>query len=368
MEQTGEKMNINFTAEDWARIEKTHMDFWSGELDRPILFLNKKRETEWPELPFAPHFWPELEDLSAEEVILRYEAHLEAEEGWIGDAFPKQWVNFGPGIVAGFLGAKVGVDENTVWFDPSEEKKISEIYPKFDRDNYWWNRVLDLTKIAAERWKNKACIGYTDLGGNLDIVASLRHTQELLFDCMDEPEEVQRVCKAVTTIWIDMFNEIADVIQTNGCGNSPWGPIWTKSGVTTYMLQSDFCYMISPAMFEEFVLPDMYACCDAIDVPFYHLDGKGELPHLDMLIDIPKLAGIQWQPGDGVPKAHEWIDVLAKIKNGGKKCQIYTSPEGAKKVSKELGGKDFIFQVEGSFTPQEAKDFQEMLRKEDCGL
>lgn len=360
-------MNVNFTSEAWARIEKTYMDFWAGELERPILHLCKRQEQEHPEPSICTKFWSELEDLSVEEVILHYEAHLEATEGWIGDSFPKQWVIFGPGIVAGFLGANVGVDENTVWFEPSEGKKISEIYPRFDRDNYWWNRVMDLTKLAAERWKNKVCIGYTDLGGNLDILASLRNTQDLLFDCVDEPEDVQRVCKAVTAIWLNMFKEITDVIEPNGCGHSPWAPIWTKSGVTTYMLQSDFCYMISPAMFEEFVLPDMYACCDAIDVPFYHLDGKGELPHLDVLIDIPKLAGIQWIPGDGAPKVHEWLDVLAKIKNGGKRCQIYTSAEGAKKVSKEIGGKGFIFQIEDEFTAQEAKDFQKMLRKEDCG-
>jgi len=361
-------MNINFKPEDWARIEKTHMDFWNGELDRPLLFLNRKREKPWPELPYAPSFWPELpKELSSEEVIMRYEAQLEAQEGWIGDDFPKQWVNFGPGIAAGFLGAKVGVAPNTIWFDPAEEKKISEIFPVFDRDNYWWKRIIELTTIAAERWKDKACIGYTDIGGNLDIVASLRGTQDLLFDCMDEPEEVQRVCNEVTKIWIKMFDELAAIIEPNGCGNTPWAPIWAKSGTTTYMLQSDFCYMISPAMFEEFVLPDMYASCDAIDIPFYHLDGKGELPHLDMLIDIPKLAGIQWVSGDGAPPAHDWMDILAKIKNGGKKCQISTTPEGAKKVVKELGGKGFILQVSGDMTPQEAIDFQEMLRKENCG-
>jgi hypothetical protein len=75
-------MNINFTPEDWARIEKTHMDFWNGELDRPLLFLHKKQEKPTPELPYAPAFWPQLpKELSSEEVILRYEAQLEATEG-----------------------------------------------------------------------------------------------------------------------------------------------------------------------------------------------------------------------------------------------------------------------------------------------
>jgi len=41
--------------------------------------------------------------------------------------------------------------------------------------------------------------------------------------------------------------------------------------------------------------------------------------------------------------------------------------EERKKIVKELGGKNFILQVSGDMTPQEAEDFQKMLRKEDCG-
>ena len=61
--------------------------------------------------------------------------------------------------------------------------------------------------------------------------------------------------------------------------------------------------MISPAMFERFVMPDLVACCDHLDHGFYHLDGKGEIPHLDLLLSIPRLRGIQWIPGDGAAPA-----------------------------------------------------------------
>ena len=67
------------------------------------------------------------------------------------------------------------------------------------------------------------------------------------------------------------------------------------------MLQSDFSYMISPRMFERLILPDLTACCEALEYAFYHLDGKGEIKHLDMLLSIERLRGIQWIPGDGAP-------------------------------------------------------------------
>jgi hypothetical protein len=31
--------------------------------------------------------------------------------------------------------------------------------------------------------------------------------------------------------------------------------------------------------------------------------GKGELPHLDLMLGIERLCGFQWQPGDGRPMA-----------------------------------------------------------------
>jgi hypothetical protein len=55
--------------------------------------------------------------------------------------------------------------------------------------------------------------------------------------------------------------------------------------------------MISPQMFERFVLPDLLACCEFLDYAFYHLDGKGQLPHLNMLLALERLRGIQWVPG-----------------------------------------------------------------------
>ncbi|HEX7541596.1 MAG TPA: hypothetical protein VF352_05645 [Anaerolineales bacterium] len=59
--------------------------------------------------------------------------------------------------------------------------------------------------------------------------------------------------------------------------------------------------MISPKMFERFVLPDLETCCAAMDHALYHLDGKGQLVHVDTLLSTPRLRGIQWVPGYSKP-------------------------------------------------------------------
>ncbi len=120
--------------------------------------------------------------------------------------------------------------------------------------------------------------------------------------------------------------------------------------------------MISPEMFARWVLPDLETCCDALEYPFYHLDGPGQLVHLDAILSIPKLRGVQWIPGAGAPPAEKWIAVLKRIRSAGKLCQVYVEPEGARKIVEELGGAGFVLAIRKgargeSYTIQEVEGF-----------
>ena len=66
---------------------------------------------------------------------------------------------------------------------------------------------------------------------------------------------------------------------------------------------------------------------DFLDASIYHLDGPDALKHLDRLLAIDKLKGIQWVYGAGQPTASHWIPVLKKIQDAGKMIQIDVVPE-----------------------------------------
>jgi 5-methyltetrahydrofolate--homocysteine methyltransferase len=83
--------------------------------------------------------------------------------------------------------------------------------------------------------------------------------------------------------------------------------------------------MIGPDMFDEFVKPELAASCRRLTNAFYHLDGIGQLPHLDSLLEIPELKGVQWVPGDGQPDITKWPEVYRKIHKAGKRIQFFTS-------------------------------------------
>ena len=367
--------NIHFSTNDWDRIRSDWIAWWAGELRRPLVYLAviDLIPLEKLSLPYYSYWSNYPLEMSADEIIDRFDP-LFASAQFYGDAFPWHWLNFGPGIAAGFLGANVhSVHEpsETVWFSPARQMRLEDLQLTYNAVNPWWQRVQELTSGLVERYGGNLAVSHTDLGGNLDILASFRGTQELLYDLIDCPEEVDRLTRLITQLWLRYYDELDAIIRPACQGTSCWTPIWSSG--KTYMLQSDFSYMISPAMFERFVVPDITTCCDHLDHGFYHLDGKEQIRHLDLLLSIERLRGIQWIPGDGQPPHHEWLPLLKRIRDGGKLCQVFVSPEGARTIVKNLGGRGFFFVIQpvsnSDFqNPEDAQAFLKTLAAEDISL
>ena len=331
-------------------VEENWTAWWAGELERPLVMIEIPLSVRSPE-ELTPEF---LGQKPVDQVLDFYQDVLENKR-LVGDAWPKWFPFYGAGVAAAFLGAELlcTPKENTIWFEPSGPLESYDLKPLFIPDNFWWRRIQELTQAAVDRWGDRVCVGFTDLGGNLDILASLRNSQDLLMDLLDKPLDVESASSQITHFWLQYYNKLHQITQTTGRGSSPWAPIWSPG--KCYMLQCDFSAMISPKMFRRFVLPDITMCCQQLDHAFYHLDGKGALPHLDALLSIEELDGIQWIPGDGQPPPEEWLSILERIRQAGKLCQLFVSAEGAKKIIQHLGGKGFAFYILELLSPDPAQ-------------
>lgn len=346
---------INFTAADWRRIDETYTAWWNHELKRPLVyFTSVYRSGRAPEVPGHSGFLSNYGLNTLVSTIV--DNWLRTQEGreFPGDSFPFWFVNFGAGVLAEPLGAGLNSTSETVWFEPPSNADLGALAISLNKNSPWWKRILEVTTAAVERFGDVAQVGHTDLGGNLDILASLIGSEALMIELIDRPAKVKEAVDAITKAWLDAFDELDSIISRRCPGRVAWAPTWAAG--TTYMLQSDASYMISPDMFDEFVMPDLVACCEHIEYPFYHLDGIGEIPHLDHLFSIDNLRGIQWIPGDGKPQAEDWPELLKRILDAGKLVQVFTDAKGAFKICRELGGRGIQMMLRDNLKPSQAAE------------
>mgnify|MGYP000920152917 FL=1 len=331
-------MNIDFNAERWDRIREVYGKWWRGELGRPLIPVVLRGRDPGRAQPAAPYLTQQTcADLTipAEDIVDRIEYEL-SKVYYLGDAFPNFNMDcFGPGVAAAFMGARLDNSKGRVWFKPEKIVPIKELSFKYDPDNIWLNRVKDICRAAMKRWKGNIILGMPDLGGTLDILSTFRPGENLLLDLYDDPEDVKRLVWEIHHLWHRYYQEINEVMRPVNPGYVDWAHIFCDS--PSYVPQCDFAYMLGPEMFDEFVLPELEATCKRLSHTIYHLDGVGQLNHLDSLLGIKELDAVQWVPGDGKPGQTHWPEVYQKIAAAGKKIQIWEGFEGLKIISGQIG-------------------------------
>jgi len=358
-------MSIDFSPDRWATVQENAALWWEGKLGRPLIQL-----TMWgrdpgrpaPDLPrkhFTAHYGL---NLPAEAVVERWDYDLSGQR-FLGDAFPTVFMNFGPGVAAGFLGARVECDDNTVWFHPEQSVEAVDLSWEYDAGNSWLQRVCELCRLSVERWQGTVQVSMTDLGGAVDILSTFRPGEELLLDLMLASDAVKARTWDLHEFWFRYFDQINAILQPGNPGYTAWTPIFSKTPY--YMLQCDFCYMIGPHHFDEFIKPELAAACRRLDHPFYHLDGPGQLPHLDSLLEIEELAGVQWVPGAGAKPTTEWPEVYKKIRAAGKLMQLLPAGDPIETldiVADQLGSAEGIVMI-GGIHPDREAEAREALRR-----
>ena len=282
--------------------------FWNREkLSRPILNISTKKTELYKKPESIEQKWLD------ENFIVGSALHAHRNRDYIAEGVPFLFTNLGAGCLAACIGGNYKLGENTVWFDRNPIIDDWENPPeiKFDRNSEMWQHVERIQKKGFEHSEINTSI--TDIGGILDIICSLRGTENMLYDLYDYPDEVKAMTKHVTQLWFEAFDLQKEAVKNAGQPYNNWMNI--PSAKPWYPLQCDFSYMISPAQFEEFVLPHLVEQVNHLERSVYHLDGIGEIPHLDMLLDIDGLTAIQWVPGAGqLPKWDEkWFPMYQKI-------------------------------------------------------
>jgi hypothetical protein len=211
------------------------------------------------------------------------------------DAMPTHFVNFGPGVQAAFFGAPYVITRESVWFDTDPPIKSWEPMPDLvmNRDNILYRAIDAQTRALCAASQGRWAVSYTDIGGQYDILFSLRG-EDMLSDMIDHPEALLVAQRKLDDAFVAYFNELTDIIRPADIGYTSWMPM--VSDKPWYPLQCDMSVLISVKQFEKFVLPSLTRCAEAIGTSVYHLDGPEEIKFLDMFIALPGVHAIQWVP------------------------------------------------------------------------
>ena len=333
-------MPIHF---DMSRMEKAkalYEAWWNGESDRDIVQMTIGGAYSDERSPKAPTLSQEnCADFSIppEDIIEAYDIALSKNE-YLGAAYPYiSFDCFGPGVLAAFCGGVLDNSSGRVWFFPpehmTESTPLSELSIRYDPENRYVRRIKELYAAGMKRWNGLVIMGMPDLGGVMDVVASMVTSERLLYSLIDEPDEVERLVLEAEKAWYDAYFDLAEVLKPQN-GFTDWNGL--LSVAPAYVIQCDFCYMLGSDMFRRFVLPTLRRDTERLTHTIYHLDGVGELTHLDDILSLERLAAVQWVYGTGKPKAAHWLDVYRKISAAGKRAMVIDGPEEYYAVAKEI--------------------------------
>jgi len=345
---------------DMEEAKQRMLAWWRFEkMDRPVITLNAPRPEPLEDLaePVVP------EDLETKWTSLAYRLQASrygaARTYFGGESLPLFMPTSGAGSLAAYMGCPQTFAETTIWFEPCVEQLSGTDPPRFDPEDVYYRNDLDAIRAAAKTFGSGMVVIPPDLVENIDVLASIRGTQPLLFDLIECPDDVHRFQEVILEDFFAAYDPMYEAArQTNGGGGFCFG-IWGPG--KTVKVQCDFCAMISPAMFDEFVVPYLSRQCAKLDYTLYHLDGPDAVCHADSLIAMEELTAINWVTGAGNPDCGDpvWFDMYKEMLDGGKPIHIAVTADGAKRVIKTFGPDGLFLRVhdESITTPADCDRF-----------
>jgi hypothetical protein len=256
-------------------------------------------------------------------------------------------------ITAAYLGCPYHIHpySMTAWADPIIKNWDARRPIAFERSNEWWQMSERLFDAVGRQAQGRYFIGMPDLNAPGEVVARLRGTTELAFDCVEHPDEVRAACREADAAWLEIWQAASALVKRWQDTSMFWLGLCSSKPATD--LQCDFSAMISPAMFNDFFLPGIEQQTRWVERTIYHLDGPEAIRHLDALLDLPRLTAIQWVPGAGKPPALHWLPLLKRIQAAGKGIWVQALAEEVETLLAELKPEGLLLRVSCE-TPAEA--------------
>ena len=260
---------------DWEQAKARITAYWDrAAVDRPCIDVKAPLPTRLS----APPQPSNREDiwLDPDYVSAKWE-HQFASTYFGGESVP-----VGEVLLAGYAtgcGPDVKFAETTIWH-PVTMSSIDEPLGWWPGpDDPWRHKLTRLLNRLLDIAPGSFLVGYANQVPAHDLLMLLRGPSEFLLELAEKPARcVERMLEAYE-LHCENFEYLRGVVDARqGACVLGWPGIWHPTFVKT--TQSDMSCMISGAMFDDYVLPELDRLGERYGTIWYHLDGPGAVRHL----------------------------------------------------------------------------------------
>ena len=332
--------------ENWDKVQKKYLEFWARENhDRPLMKLQIIKDSQEKE-PVSTHGTLRERWMDTEYILKRANWSMQNTR-YFAEAFPNLSPNLGPDWFATGYGAQLEYGETTSWSGHFLTDQDVENYKGFvlNTQNVYYQKMDEILKAAVEDGKDKYMVGVTDIHPGADCLVSLRGPQNLCTDIYDYPEFIPKGTMDIFSDFKEIYNHQYEIVTKYQKGCTCWMGLWHPG--KWYVPSCDFSCMVSEAQYNELIVGEIEKEVEFLDASIYHLDGPGALRHLDRILEIPGLNGVQWRYGAGQPSASHWIPVVKKIQAAGKCVEIEVQADELEVMLEEVDPEGVCFWITG---------------------
>ncbi|OGV66099.1 MAG: hypothetical protein A2498_00560 [Lentisphaerae bacterium RIFOXYC12_FULL_60_16] len=307
--------------DDWPETKRRLTALWNRErLDRPCLAIRA------PLTVANPTPVPTPADCEAQwlDPAYRVAAALREMETtwWGGEAIPSSL------LMAGWmmcLGGDPKFDASTIWF---ETRTVDFHRPspfRHDPDSPWVRKYRALLLAMCDAaGRNGFLVGKPGGLPANDLISMHMGTEEFLFALVDHPDWMAAAICDGARDQVRARRELQALMRERHdfwYGNAGWMAFWAPEPYNA--TQSDVSCMLSPEMFDRFVLPELDIYGAEHGALWYHLDGGDARQHLPRLLSLPYLRVVQYVPAPcEPPNGPGHLEMYRQIQAAGKIVHI----------------------------------------------
>lgn len=271
---------------------------------------------------------------------------------FLAETFPVFMPNLGPEVYSAFYGCELIYQEITSYCVPKVRAWSDMDQLVFDRQNEYFLKIEEMTRLALEKCEGSYWVGYTDLHPGGDCAAAWRDPQQFCMDLVHEPDHVKTLVTKASYDFLNIYDYFDNILKKHAQPSITWMGI--PSSGRMHIPSCDFSSMISSRYFEEYFLPAIQKEVGTMTHNIFHLDGKGVARHLDLLLELPEIHAIQWVQGLGKDQPIlQWLPLIRKILDAGKSVLLEIKPEELKPLLRDVGTKGLMLSMGGGQDIQE---------------